>query len=60
MGLALNRRALESKERTHGPNSPLVAATLNNMANVLHRLGDYEGATPLLERALGIKERAHG
>jgi tetratricopeptide (TPR) repeat protein len=52
--------ALAIRERALGPQHAVTAASLNNLASVLHDQGDYAGARPLYERALAIRERAFG
>lgn len=47
-------------EKTLGPEHPATAASLNNLAVLLHDQGDYAGARPLYERALAIREKALG
>ena len=39
---------------------PDTAASLNNLAGLLHAQGDYARAKPLYERALAIREKALG
>ena len=53
-------RSVALYERTHGPDHPHVAATVNNLGSVLHDQGDLEGAKAALERALGIDEKVYG
>src|SRR5262249_54579840 len=43
-----------------GPDHPLVAEILGNLASLLSDTGDYAGARPLFERALAILEKALG
>src|SRR5262245_18909927 len=53
-------RALELREKALGPESPDVAASLNNLANLYSDKGDYAKAEPLYQRALDIREKAIG
>jgi tetratricopeptide (TPR) repeat protein len=57
---ALLERALAISEAAHGPDHPVVATRLNNLAQILRDLGDLAGARPLQERALAIDEAAYG
>jgi tetratricopeptide (TPR) repeat protein len=56
----LFQRALEIREKVVGPEHPLTAASLNNLARVLWDEGDLAGAQPLFERSLAIRERTLG
>lgn len=56
----LSRRAIQIKEKLLGPGDPEVAVTVNELANVYWRKGDYTAARPLYERALDIREKAPG
>jgi tetratricopeptide (TPR) repeat protein len=58
--LLLRRDALAISEKTLDPEHPDTAASLNNLAVLLHDQGDYAGARPLYERALAIREKALG
>jgi tetratricopeptide (TPR) repeat protein len=58
--LLLRQDALAISEKTLGPEHPDTAASLNNLAVLLHDQGDYAGARPLYERALAIREKALG
>jgi tetratricopeptide (TPR) repeat protein len=49
--------ALELRIATHGPEHPLVAATLNNLAAVAFAVGDYASARDYDLRALAMRER---
>jgi hypothetical protein len=40
--------------KTLGPEHPLTAASLNNLASLLQAQGDLAGARPLFERARGL------
>ena len=53
-------RALRINGKALGPDHPLVAASLNNLAKVYEAKGYYARAEPLFERALRIKEKALG
>ncbi len=52
--------ATEVLELSEGPESPLVAMTLDNLGSVLRTLGRPAEALPVLERARGIVERTWG
>jgi tetratricopeptide (TPR) repeat protein len=54
----LYRRALAIDESALGPNSPFVAANLNNLASLLQDEGNFKEAEPLFRRALMIDEKA--
>ncbi len=54
------REALALRERVLGPSHPDVAASLNNLAELLRNTGGYALARPLYERALKIDEQALG
>jgi tetratricopeptide (TPR) repeat protein len=56
----LLERALAISEKMHGAEHLETAPDLNNLANVLRKLHDFEHARPLLERALAIREKALG
>jgi tetratricopeptide (TPR) repeat protein len=56
----LFQRALAIREKVVGPEHPLTAASLNNLARVLWDEGDLAGAQPLFERSLAIRERTLG
>jgi tetratricopeptide (TPR) repeat protein len=56
----LFQRALHIWEQAHGPEHPLVAWPLNNLANLYREQGKYEQAEPLYQRALHIWEQAYG
>ena len=43
-----------------GPNDPVVAAEINNIAGVLRDLGDMEGAREGYQRAMEIDEAVFG
>ena len=52
--------ALEIRERTLGPDSPIVASSLNNVATLYQTQGKYAEAEPLYKRSLAINEKAAG
>jgi tetratricopeptide (TPR) repeat protein len=54
----LFERALAIREKALGPDHPLTATSLNNLASMLRDLGDLAAARPLYERALAIDEKA--
>ena len=51
---------LESREKTFGPEHPITALTINNLANFYNDSGDYAKAEPLYQRSLNIREKALG
>jgi tetratricopeptide (TPR) repeat protein len=53
---ALLERALAISVAAYGPDHPHVAASLNNLAQILRDLGQPEAARPLQERALAITQ----
>jgi tetratricopeptide (TPR) repeat protein len=53
----LFRRSLAVKETAIGPDSPDVATTLNNLAQLYADQGRVQDAMPLLERSLAIQEK---
>jgi tetratricopeptide (TPR) repeat protein len=56
----LFERALAIREKALGPEHPLTATSLNNLALLLKHQGDLAGVRPLFERALTIWEKALG
>ena len=52
--LPLHKRALEIVEKVLGPEHPLVANTLNNLALLYYHIEKYDEALPMLERSLMI------
>jgi tetratricopeptide (TPR) repeat protein len=56
----LVRHVLATCERALGPEHPLTAENLNNLAITLHSQGDYAAARPLYERALAVREKVFG
>ncbi|MER2565739.1 MAG: serine/threonine-protein kinase [Myxococcaceae bacterium] len=58
--LARHRLALPLREKALGPAHPLVAASLNNLANALVELGRLDEAEASYRRALEVYERALG
>ena len=54
------KRSLSFAEKKFGPNHPLVAATLNNLAELYRAQGLYPEAEPLYQRSLAIREKALG
>jgi CHAT domain-containing protein/tetratricopeptide (TPR) repeat protein len=56
----LHQRAVALAERSLGADHPRLALRLIQYANVLRNLGRYAAAHRLLERALGIYQRALG
>ncbi|WP_157845221.1 tetratricopeptide repeat protein [Pseudofrankia saprophytica] len=58
--LPLFQRALAIGEAAYGPDHPVVATRLNNLASVLQDLGRVGEAVPLFQRALAIDEAVYG
>ena len=56
----LYRRALAIAERSLGPDHPNVAASLNNLAQLLQTTNRLTEVEPLMRRALEIEERSLG
>ncbi|MGC5010168.1 FxSxx-COOH system tetratricopeptide repeat protein, partial [Streptosporangium sp. DT93] len=56
----LAQRALAIAKAAHGPDHPIVATLLGNLAVSFWDLGRPGEAVPLFERALAITEAAHG
>jgi tetratricopeptide (TPR) repeat protein len=56
----LKRRVLAINERNLGPDHPIVAACLNNLAQLLQDTNRLVEAEPLLRRALAIDEKYFG
>ncbi len=56
----LYRRALETRERTLGPEHPDTLAAMNGLATLLLRQQKFAEAEPLLHRALEVQERTLG
>ena len=54
----LYKRAVATGEKAHGPDHPLVAVSLNNLAALYTKQDRYTDAEPLLKRALAILEKA--
>ncbi|HEX8376002.1 MAG TPA: tetratricopeptide repeat protein, partial [Geminicoccaceae bacterium] len=54
----LLKESLAARERLSGPESPEVAATLSDLAEVLRRRGQPDAALPHLARVLAIREAA--
>jgi tetratricopeptide (TPR) repeat protein len=57
--LKLSRRSLDMAERKHGPDHPVVAASLNIVGDVYHAQARPAEADPLLRRALIIRQIAN-
>jgi len=54
------RQTLSTRERVLGPEHPDTLASVNTLAGLLYRQGDYAGAQPLYERAIEARERVLG
>ena len=53
-------KALEVAEQNVGPDHPVVATSLNNLALLYKTQGNYAKAEPLYKRSLAINEKALG
>jgi CHAT domain-containing protein/tetratricopeptide (TPR) repeat protein len=53
-------RAVTLREKLLGPDHPLVANSLNNLAKLYEELGDAERAVPLYDRAIKSYEKTLG
>jgi CHAT domain-containing protein/Tfp pilus assembly protein PilF len=58
--VALHRRALAIDEKARGPDHPVVAVTLNNLALLLLHTKQTTEAESLFRRSLAIDERFYG
>jgi tetratricopeptide (TPR) repeat protein/predicted Ser/Thr protein kinase len=58
--IALQGRALALREELLGPTHPIVAMTLNHLANAARDRGDFAAALAALQRALAIRKEALG
>ena len=56
----LAERALSIRERSLGPDHPLLAPLLNNLAGLYEAGGRYADAEPLYKRAIAIYENSFG
>src|SRR5260370_773531 len=56
----LFKRALAIREKALGTNHPLVATSLNNLAELYRAQGRYAEAETLYQRALAVREKALG
>lgn len=56
---SLRRQALAVQERVAGPDHPIVAEKLNDLAWVLSRMGRHEEAEAMLERSLAFLDGPH-
>ena len=54
----LYHRSLPILEKALGPNHPIVARSLNNLASLYYSQERYEEAEPLIQRSLSIREKA--
>src|SRR4051812_1121180 len=55
--VVVSKKALEVAKKK-GPDDPSVATSLNNLAVLYRRQGQYAAAEPLYKRALAINEKA--
>ncbi len=58
--ISLARSALAIREKVLGAEHPSTATSLNNLAGLLSKKGDYDSAEPLYRRALAIAEKVLG
>jgi len=58
--IPLGEAALEIAQKTFGVEHPIVATTLNNLAELYRTIGDYVKAEPLFKRSLDIYEKVFG
>jgi tetratricopeptide (TPR) repeat protein len=56
----LHQRALEIREKTLGPEHPILVKGLSNLAGIYSAQAQCEKAEPFHERALSICEKALG
>ncbi len=59
-GVPKAREALALREKSLNPTHPLIADSLQTLADLLRETGEYAEARPLYERALAIREQALG
>jgi tetratricopeptide (TPR) repeat protein len=57
---AMNRRALDGREKVLGEEHPDTLKSFNNLASALQRQGKYEEAEAMIRRALDGCEKALG
>ena len=57
---AMNRRALEGREKVLGREHPSTLASVGNLASVFQYQGKYEGAEAMNRRTLNRKEKVLG
>ncbi|KAK3614601.1 hypothetical protein LTR56_026644 [Elasticomyces elasticus] len=57
---AMNRRALEGREKALGKEHPSTLKSVSNLASVLQEQGKYEAAEAMNRRALESREKALG
>jgi tetratricopeptide (TPR) repeat protein len=55
-----HERALALRQKTLGPEHPLVAASYNNLGTVLAELGQFEEARASYDRALQLRRKTQG
>jgi serine/threonine-protein kinase len=53
-------RVVALREKTFGPDHPLVGAAVHNLASLLNETGEWPEAKAMYERALAIKEKTLG
>jgi CHAT domain-containing protein/lipopolysaccharide biosynthesis regulator YciM len=60
VAIPLAERALAIREKVLGKEHPLVARSLNNLADLYRVMGNYRQAEPLYQRSLAIREKVLG
>ena len=58
--VVVTKKALRVAEKALGPDHPLVAVSLNTLAELYRDQGQYAQAEPLYRRSLAILEKARG
>ncbi|BBD62071.1 peptidase-like protein [Nostoc sp. HK-01] len=58
--IPLAKQALDIREKVLGKEHPLVATSLNNLAELYRIQGEYQQAEPLYQRSLAIREKILG
>jgi tetratricopeptide (TPR) repeat protein len=56
----LFQQAIAIYEKALGPDDPIVAMPLNNLAGLYEAQRDYAKAEPLYDRSLAVREKAFG
>jgi tetratricopeptide (TPR) repeat protein len=58
--IPIAERAIEVAKRARGPEQPVTAEALNNLAILFFKIGDYATAEPLFQEALRIRQKILG